>query len=69
MSVPKFDHERLVAARRAAKVRREEIAADLGITYKTVYRFETGRREPSLTQAARLAEMCRIDLRELVAAS
>ncbi len=68
MSLPTFDRARLREARKAAKVRREEIAADLGVTYKTIYRWESDQHHevPSLTQAARIAEMCRVDLRELV---
>jgi transcriptional regulator with XRE-family HTH domain len=66
-TVPTFDHERLKTARRAAKVRREQVCADLGISYDTLRRYESGTTVPLVTVAARLAELCRIDLRELVA--
>ncbi len=66
-AVPRFDHDRLRAAREAAHVRREEICADLGISYDTLRRYESGATIPLLTTAARLASLCRVDLRELVA--
>jgi transcriptional regulator with XRE-family HTH domain len=66
-TVPAFDHEKLKAARRAAKVRREQVCADLGISYDTLRRYESGATIPLVTTAARLAELCRVDLRELVA--
>lgn len=66
MPVLRFDHTRLRTARKAARVRRETICADLGVSYKTLTRWEDGGTEPRLTQAARLADLVGIDLRELV---
>ena len=63
---PQLDHDRLNAARKAAGLRREQICADMGISYITLARWETGLTEPSFTMGLRLAELVGCDPRELV---
>jgi DNA-binding XRE family transcriptional regulator len=65
-ALPTLDHDRLRAAREAAKVRRETLCHELGVTLKTVYRWERGDAVPSLPQAVRLAELVSVDLHDLV---
>lgn len=54
-------HKRIEIAREAAGRTREEVAAVIGVTEKTIYRWEINKAAPSLIDGLRLAEYLDID--------
>lgn len=66
-TLPKWDHERLRAARRLAGVRREDICSQLGISYDTIRRYEAGTSVPPVTYACALADIVGVSLDSLLA--
>lgn len=60
---PVFKPDLLVAARTSAGVSRERLAADAGVGYATVQRYEVGHAEPTASRLARIAHVlgCSLD--------
>lgn len=56
---PKMTGEKLKAAREAAGLTRKALAASLGVTYRTVYGWETEDRAPEKATQRRLCEVLR----------
>lgn len=59
----------LRAARQAAGLTQEELAAQLGLTYATVSHYETGRREPTLGRIAEILAVCGLVLKVTITAA
>ena len=55
----------LKAVRERCGLTRQELAEAAGVNSTSVYRYETGRREPRFQEALRLAEALNTTLEEL----
>ncbi len=61
--------ERLRALIRERGVNREELAEFLGVHWRTIYHYETDKREPNVTQLVKLADYFNVNLDYLVGRS
>lgn len=55
-------YERLKKARKTAGISQEEIAEKLDIGYSTYRRYEQGGTEPTISDAARIADYLNVSL-------
>lgn len=55
-------NERLRACRKKANLRQEDVVSATGITYSTYRRYERGGTEPTLSDAARIADLLNVSL-------
>lgn len=58
---------RITAARKAAKLRREDLAAVTGLSYGAIRAIETGKHSPTLDSLRRICIAVGISLAELFA--
>ncbi len=55
-------NERLKECRKRANLRQSDVVENTGITYSTYRRYERGGSEPTLSDAARIADLFKVSL-------
>jgi transcriptional regulator with XRE-family HTH domain len=55
------------ATREDAGISRESFASELGVSIKTIYRWEAGKREPKMDRIREIASLVRIPFQEFIA--
>ncbi|MEM6326368.1 MAG: LexA family transcriptional regulator [Bacteroidota bacterium] len=59
-------HARFRSARKEANISRDDLAAALGVSYKTIQNYETGNTRPGLEALQRLASMAGVEVTDLL---
>lgn len=62
-----MDSKKMCSLREGLGMRRERLAADIGVSVPTIRNWEMGKTEPTLSQAVMLADLLGVDLAELTA--
>lgn len=62
-----MDSKKMCSLREGLGMRRERLAADIGVSVPTIRNWEAGKTEPTLSQAVILATLLGVELTELTA--